>query len=134
MAAINDILAAKDEALTIFDQKIAQAQYLQGPGAPGMDLVVARLKEYRLSLARQDFSAEFAPTAAQVLAAVKAATVRLHSVAAQMNSVAELVAKINEFLSAASYVQSALASSLSGNGTASSLPGDGTMRPIKRPK
>jgi hypothetical protein len=107
MAAIDDILAAKFEALEILDEKIFYAKSLWEAGPPAMDAemasVVARLMEHRTSVVLQNVSVELdAPTAARMPG----------------------IANIGEFGSAANRVRSALASS---------LPGDGTTQPIKRP-
>jgi len=106
---IDDINAARDAALAILNQKIGDANDLKNGGAAGMDATINALVEQRATVAAQAYAAALDdPTMAQALAAVRAATADMKTVAARMVSATTFITNVAGFLGAADKVVTAL--------------------------
>ncbi len=109
MAILDDINSQRDAALAILDQKIVAANDLKNNGAAGMDRVIDALAQQRADTAAQAYAAGLDdPTMTAALAALKAATSEMNTVAAVMVSAASFLSNVTKLITAAGKVTATL--------------------------
>jgi hypothetical protein len=109
MATLAEILAQRDSAIAILQQKVDQANNLRNAGASGMDNLIDDLEEQQAEVAAQAYAAGLDdPTMTEALAALKAATIDMNTVAAKMVSDTTFISNFAGLLGAATKVVSTL--------------------------
>src|SRR6266705_3424950 len=109
MPTLDDINAARDAAIAILDEKIMAANDLKNSGVAGMNPTIAALAQQRAAVAQQAYAAALDdPAMAQALAALKAATAEMNTVAVKMVSATTFIANVASLSTAASKVVSGL--------------------------
>jgi hypothetical protein len=95
MPTLQEILDERDAAIAILNQKLQAAQDLQNAGAAGMDNTIKALLAQRTKVATQAYAAaQSDPAMAQALAALRAATAEMTTVAARMVSATTFITNV----------------------------------------
>lgn len=109
MGILDDINRERDAALAILDQKLRAAGDMKNAGAAGMDSTIDKLAELEERVAEQAYTAALDdPTMDQALAALRAATTQMNTVAAKMVSATTFIANLASFGTATNKVVTAL--------------------------
>ena len=109
MSTIDDIIAEKNKALSIVDQKILDASDLLNAGNAAMDDVIATLQTQRQAILDQALNNALDSTElAAALAVLRAATNRMNDVAARMVKAADFISQIANFGTEANGIVAAL--------------------------
>jgi hypothetical protein len=109
MSTIDDIIAEKNAAVAILDQKIIQAGNYRNQGVAGMDAALNDLMAEQQAVYQQALNAALSsPELARALSAIKGATASMTATAAIMTSVASFIAHVADILGQANQVVSAL--------------------------
>jgi hypothetical protein len=109
MSPLNDINAARDAALAVLQQKLDDAIDLRNGGAAGMDATIATLRQQKAAVAEQAYAAALNdPAMAAALAALRAATADMNTVAARMVSATTFISNVASLGTAANKVVTAL--------------------------
>jgi hypothetical protein len=109
MSILDDINTERDAAVKILDQKLQAANDLRNAGATGMDETIDELAALEEKVTDQAYTAALDnPTMAQALAALKAATAQMKTVAAIMVSATSFIANLASLGTATNKAVSAL--------------------------
>jgi hypothetical protein len=109
MSTLDDILAQRDAAIAVLQQKLDEAIELRDGGAAGMTGAVSFLRAQRAEVAAQAYTAALDdPTMAQALAALRGAMAQMNKVAARMVSATTFVSNVAGLGTATNRVISAL--------------------------
>lgn len=109
MSTLDDILAQRDAAIAILQQKLEEANDLKNGGAARMDNIIETLAEQEADVAAQAYIAGLDdPTMAQALTRLTAATAEMSSVAARMVSATTFISNVASLGAAANKVVSTL--------------------------
>jgi hypothetical protein len=109
MSTLDDILKQRDAAIEILQQKLEEANDLRNRAAAGMDDIINALVAQQADVAAQAYTAGLDdPTMALALAALKAATTEMNTVAARMVSATTFISNVASLGTAANKVVSTL--------------------------
>jgi hypothetical protein len=109
MSTLDDINSERDAAVKTLNRKLLAAADLKNAGAVGMDNTINALATHRAEVAAQAYAAALDdPTMIRALAALKAATAEMNTVAARMVSATTFLSNVASLGTATNKVVSAL--------------------------